>query len=316
VYTLKEEKHIIVKHIVIGAFTLIIVILIVYSTISVRRSNVIRQELTAAQEALHEMQFTHDMQRLDILGLLKEIEELQAGEPIDPVHYRAMQYILDVTPERLRCVFDEDVELNASEDFVMLPNNRILISGEWVCPHFETTYTLEAIFRFWVQDDEISLSLLSYSPFGWADWRDPWESPNRHSWVRHHALETVPIRFYEMGANWGDFWYNVEYLNGETFSDELAYQALQHLNRIIIDAWFVGRILYVNLHRSEPIRMSSGTFGEFAMYSTLVSSMASVPGIDALVILVDGQRESWYGGHGASFKDIYLINDMGSSLLR
>ena len=104
-YTLKEEKHIIVKHIVIGAFALIIVILIVYSTISVRRSNVIRQELTAAQEAIYEMQFTHDMQRLDMLRLLKEIEELRAGEPIDPVHYHVIQHILDVAPERLQWVF-------------------------------------------------------------------------------------------------------------------------------------------------------------------------------------------------------------------
>jgi len=286
---LKEKNHFKIEHIVIGILSLIIAALIVSNVVFTQRKYMLEQELTAAQQLIHEML-------------------LEAEEPTDPIHYRVIQHILDVAPERLRRVFDENVELNEPESFVILPNDRIWVSGQWVCHHFGMTYTIEAIFSFWVQNNEIWLELLSYSPFGYRRWRDPYESPNSHSWVRYHELEIVPVRFYGMGGEWHEVWYDVEYLSGAAFSEELAYHALKRLNRRIVDAWFVGRILYVNLHHSEPMAMSSGTFGELVMYSTLVSSMASVPGIDALVILVDGRREAEIGGHGLPFKDIYLVN--------
>ena len=65
-----------------------------------------------------------------------------------------------------------------------------------------------------------------------------------------------------MGGDWDETGCVVEYLDGETFSEELAYFALKYLGRRIVNAWFVGRVLYVNLHHSEPMAISSGTFGE------------------------------------------------------
>ena len=160
-----------------------------------------------------------------------------------------------------------------------------------------------------VFNDEVPLNPLSYAAV------DLYEPSDHHHWVRYHELETVPVRFYGMDGDWDDVWYHVEYLNGETFSEALAYHTLKHLNRNIVDAWFADQTLYIDLHYSEPEAMSGGTFGEFVMYSTLVSSMASVPGIDALVILVDGQREATIGGHGMAFRDIYFIDDLGAASL-
>ncbi|MCL2573285.1 MAG: GerMN domain-containing protein [Defluviitaleaceae bacterium] len=312
---LKTVKSFRIELIVIGVLALIIVALVISLAVLARRNNTLSQELNITREYIYEMLLAYTALedenqniRNELRELQNEFEELWAEHLPDPMHYRAIQHILDIAPERLRYVFDEDVTLNDPEDFVTLPNNRILISGQWVDAHFETTHTLEAIFGYHEQNDDIWISLRSYSPFGWDDWRYPWESPNQHSWVRYHELDVVPVRFYGMGGNWDDTWYNVEYLNGENFLEELAYHALSHLNRLIIDAWFVDSILYVNLHHSEPMRMSSGTFGEWAMYSTLVQSMSSVPDIDALVIMVDGQREVMIGGHGLPFRDIYLIN--------
>ena len=296
------------EHIAIGILAVIIVILVAYFVLIASRNTFIVQEINAGQEFIHELLLANDILEADARLLREEIEMLQAKEPIDPIHYRVIQQILDVAPERLRQVFDEEVELSAPEDFIMLPDRRILIRGQWFCAYTEMPYTLEAIFSYWLWEDEIRLSLLGYSPFGWVGWRYPWESPNNHSWVRQHTLEMVPVRFYWMGGDWDEVGYNVEYLNGENFPEELAYYAFKHLNRIIVDAWFVDTILYVNLHHSEPMRMSSGTFGEWAMYTTLVNSLYSVPGIDALVVLVDGQREATFGGHGMPFRDIYLVN--------
>jgi len=316
-----------IKHSIFGVLIFIIAALIFFCAMYMLRVHRLRQWYTDAQEYINEQQHTNDIIRAklqqvsetlksEIAKMQEKLHYLQIEAPIDPTHDLILQRILDIAPERLAYVFNENIELNPPEYFVFLPNNRILISGEWFCTHFEIHHTIEAIFGFWLWNDEINLELRSYAPFGWDGWRDPWHSPNSHSWVRHHTLETVPVRFYGMGGDWDEIWYNVEDLNGENFAEELAHYAFQRLNRRIVDAWFVGTILYVNLHHNEPMRMSSGTFGEFAMYSTLVSSMASVPGIDALVIMVDGQREATFGGHGATFSDIYLINAPGTWQLK
>ena len=254
VYPLKKANSIMNERVVIGILTLVIIALLVYSAIAIRRVSIIGQELSATQDVIYEILLMQDASDIVINNIQEHVEsqeELKPETPTCPIHNRVISRIFDVAPERLRLVFDEDVKIGAPEDFVMLLDNRILISGQWFCAVTEVTYTIEAIFMFWLRDDEISLELLSYSPFGWAGWQDPWESPNQHSWVRYHALETVPVRFYAMGGDWDEVWYNIEYLNGQTFAEELAYHALQHLNRRIVDAWFVGRILYVNLHHSE-----------------------------------------------------------------
>ena len=143
------------------------------------------------------------------------------------------------------------------------------------------------------------------------------QSPNQWNWRREHALETVPVRFYDRYWDWGGpgqhyIEYTTEYLNGENFAQELAYFTQLHLDRQIIDAWFVGRVLYVNLHFNEPMRISGGTTGETVRRATLLGSLGSIPEIDALVVLVGGTREAEFGGHGFAFSDIYLVNNLQS----
>ena len=304
---LERIKRCRVEYAVIVTLIVIIVLLAVAYMQFGRRFNLLAQEYTAAQEIINEMLIAaYEPPGEDIQA---EPDDVSEEDPADDIYSHVFQHILDVAPERLREFFDEDVNFDSPENFVMLSNDRVLISGQWVCSRTEIHYTLEAIFGFWFWNDETNVYILSYAPFGW-DWRSPWWSPNRHSWVRHHELETVPIRFYWVGGDWPENGYDVAYLNGENFAEELAYFTLQYLGRRIVDAWFVDRILYVNLHHREPMAMSSGTFGEMVMYSTLVASMASVPGIDVLVILVDGQREATIGGHGLPFRDIYFTNDL------
>ena len=309
---LKEEKYVKIKYSVFGILVFIAAVLIIACAIYMRRVHIISQSYANMQEHFYEISHANEVLKAEIVEIQEELINLQTEATADPLYYQAIQQILDTAPEKLAYVLSENVQLNPPETFVILPNNRILINGQWFCTHCETYHTIEAIFSFWIWNDEIQLGLRSYSPFGRGTWRDPWQSPNEHSWVRYHAMDIVPVRFYSMGGDRDEVWYNVKYLSGENFSEELVMYALQYLNRRITDAWFVGTILYVNLHHNEPMRMSSGTFGEYAMYSTLVSSMASVPGIDALVIMVDGQREATFGGHGATFSDIYLINTPGT----
>jgi len=318
------------KYILVGIIFSMIAALAVCCIMLVRRNRGLGQELAATQGHLYEVLLATTMPTTELTQhphnvLEEEPQEEVQEEPkekfeephedvevfIDPLHYRVVQHVLDVAPEMLWEIFNKDVELNEPESFIMLPNDRILISGQWFCTHFGITRTLDAIFQFSISwNDAIRLNLLNYSPFGWdTDWRTFRESSNRYSWVRYHELETVSVRFYGVDDLLNVTGYRVEYLSGEIFSEQLIYYTLQHLNRIIVDTWFVGRILYVNLHHNEVIRMSSGTTGEAMMASEFFLSMSSVPGIDALVIMIGGQREPYFGGHGKAFRDIYLIND-------
>lgn len=285
------------------------------------RTHVIRQWLNETEEYISQLTEDFDRQQQrnnelhnEIAMLLDELWQEPSGDASNPEHERVIEYVLRLAPERLREVFDEDVTLNPPEEFVFLPRNRILVSGQWYCSVYEIDVTLDAIFSYSLWDDRLSVSLRSYAPFGRDDWEwgEPWYSPNRHWWDREHSLEIVPVRFYDMCPNTFETTYITEYLSGEAFAGEFAYFAYKHLNRIIADAWFVDTILYVNLHRNESMRMSSGTTGEYIFYRTLLYSIASVPGIDAFVVMIDGWREATFGGHGAAFRDIYLINPSGS----
>ena len=136
--------HTKIKHIVIGILAIVVVLLIVVSANLEHRRDILEQELTIALELIHE------------LLILQEPLEAETQEmPASDVHYRVIQLISDYAPERLREVFDQDIKLDEPDDFVLLPRNRILISGEWFCVHTDMTYTVEAIFNFWLRYDEI-----------------------------------------------------------------------------------------------------------------------------------------------------------------
>jgi len=298
--------------------------LLVSSTLLVWRNGAVRRELDAAQTLLAEIALAEHIAQGN--APLSDEWEQGAQEPTEPILDAIVEQLLTDAPDILARIFGEEVVMGDAELFIRLPNNRIIVYGQWHCDYFDETHTIEAIFQYRFRDwaEAWYFELLNYSPYfpwgdvvfplGWFEGSPIWESPYSFDFLRTHALDQVPMRFYSNGGDWDDFWYLEVELDGVDFANELARYALLHLNRHIIDAWMVGRVLYVNLHRSEPMRMSSGTFGEAMMHATLVSSLASVPGVDVVVIAVNGRREAFFGGHGAAFRDMYLVDDPGVRL--
>jgi len=225
----------------------------------------------------------------------------------DPSYAQVIEHILHYAPDILTQAWGTEVTLSPPEEFVILPDNHILVRGQWTCYHTGMTITMDAIFHYSVGwDGWTVIRLMLYAPVGW--WSEsftPWHAPDWQP--RYHTMETVPVRFYDMCPNTFESWYVTEYLSGETFAEELAYFAYMHLDRIISDVWFTGRLMYINLHPSEQRRMAGGTTGETIRYSTLVDSLSSVPDIDAFIILINGHPGVYFGGHGFHFSDVYLI---------
>ena len=282
----------------IAAFAILMTLVIVQGNRHEEIVNNLLNELAAAHEFVYELQ------------LIEEEYEIEEYEyEIEPYSH-IVQHILEHAPAIVRELTGEDVELGSPEDFVMLLNNRILVNvTRYIGYHFGFESS-EVVFRFWeLEGGELQLELVSHGFGGW--WLAGGESPNQWSWVRTHELELVPIRFYSPFTEWfQETEYTTEYIDGANFVEGLVYYAQMHLDRRVMDAWFAGRVLYINLHFDEPLRMGGGTFGEVMRHDTLVASMASVPGIDALVIMVGGRREAYFGGHGMAFSDIYLVNDL------
>jgi len=286
----------------------------------------LREELAAATEVVSRLSEENMQMSLEVEILQAELAEVRKTSILaeetpheEDVYFLMRQSAYENAAAILREIVGEDVIISPMEDFVVLPNWRIWVSGEWETgvAAFTRPATIEAIFSYWGTDRGIQLEM--YTPFGYAGtWRpylQTWQDYGLWRRSHEHALMSVPVRFYNV------YWsaeseetmrYTMEYLDGENFSEELARYAEKHLNRRITDAWFTrnGRILYVNLHTLEPRRMSGGTSGETHMYLSLVRTLASVPNIELFVILVDGRSESWVGGHGLSFQDIYFADDL------
>jgi len=125
----------------------------------------------------------------------------------------------------------------------------------------------------------------------------------------NHALDSVPMRFYQYDWDSDNFFYEIEYLDGANFAEELAHFAQEFWGRQVQNAWFEGRIMYVDVSISDQLHMLTGSVGELIMLRAFEKSLASVPEIDAFVILVHGTRWNWQSGHGFNFRDVYLVAD-------
>ena len=239
---------------------------------------------------------------------------------------RAVDYLVENAPAILGEIVGEEVQLAHADSFIRLPSRRhegqIFVTADWTPTNAnrswlnEAEFTIEAIFSFSLSTEwAMSVTLQTYNPFGLYDhdWRT---RPLNWDWVpgagirqqTDHVLDTVPVRIYEPDPdmNWRNFPYETVYLDGTNFAQELGAS----LGSRIESVWFDGRVMFVNLHLLEPFEMSmGGSMGDILRQHTFEMSLASVPEIDAFVVLVDNVLGHWVGGHGGTFRDVYLVAD-------
>lgn len=123
--------------------------------------------------------------------------------------------------------------------------------------------------------------------------------------------ELVPVRLYHYADETGEsfiFSHTEVHLSGANFVSEMIAAMDLDLDKQVMNMWFEGVSLYVDLD-PEGATLSRGTFGERVWYKELLLTVTSIPYVDRVVILVDGERESAFGSHGLQFADFYLVND-------
>jgi len=131
----------------------------------------------------------------------------------------------------------------------------------------------------------------------WEHW-DMQPQLTRGLWEgrRYVDADAVDVRFYGI-VDWGGGQIsppiNVS-IPGKSFVEEFVYLFNQYLGTWdivnMLDMWFIGGSrVYVNLDGN--VMIGQGSAGGFAISASLYKTLFSIPGVDEVIVLVDGQTE-------------------------
>jgi len=102
----------------------------------------------------------------------------------------------------------------------------------------------------------------------------------------YHSLDIDP-NVYSLPES---FLYNSEEIYINNFRDELIRLMHEYTGIRILDLWFEGSKLYVDLHEDALRFINQGTAGSTISINILERTLASVPGITSFEMLLNGQR--------------------------
>lgn len=109
--------------------------------------------------------------------------------------------------------------------------------------------------------------------------------------------DTITLRFFQY-SDWDDYTVVYENISRENWRAQTISLMQQHTGIGIRDIRYDGTRLYVDIFPIDIIPFNWGSTGGAIRTQTLVNSMASLPGVDEIVILVGG-----VGGHWADHFD-------------
>ena len=121
-------------------------------------------------------------------------------------------------------------------------------------------------------------------------------------------LDTISMRFYR-------YVYDKSYaeilayipidIPADNWRKEIPQLMLRHSDIHVLDLWLEGGRLYVDLCPECIIFFDMGSFSGYAMTTALVNSLASLPLVEEIFVLVDG-AEGHYGSH-FDFRHVFII---------
>jgi len=133
----------------------------------------------------------------------------------------------------------------------------------------------------------------------WDDWNvQPQVTRGRWEGRRHVDAEAVDVRFYGI-VDWGGGQIALPVyasIPGDIFAEEFIRLFRQYVGTdgwehvTILDMWFIGSRLYVNLDDSV-VNAAQGSAAGYAIHVSLYRTLFSIPGVEEIVVLVDGQTE-------------------------
>ena len=116
---------------------------------------------------------------------------------------------------------------------------------------------------------------------------------------RYVEAETVTIRLFDavdFGGGATPTYTSIN-ITGERLVEDLIPLILWHKGIEILDAWYIGSRLYVNIDPLEAFD-GTGTAGEYAILRAFLMTLFSLPDVEEVTVLIFGQSEGWVGGHG------------------
>ena len=124
---------------------------------------------------------------------------------------------------------------------------------------------------------------------------------------RYVEADVVTVRLYAM-VDWGGGetaeWTEKD-IPGENFFEEFIPLLHQHIGVKLLDAWYIGNRLYINWHLEDFLSM--GTSGEHSLYRALLMTLFSLPNVEEVVVLINGQSESGIDHMGVA--EVYRRDD-------
>jgi len=147
-----------------------------------------------------------------------------------------------------------------------------------------------------------------YVIFTYQHWRNGWRVDGYNIWGqwnmqpqltrgiregrRYVDENAVGVRFYER-VDWGGGQSSPPIhasIPGEIFAEEFISLMRQYVGINILDMWFIGEgRLYVNL--DSVIMDQQGSAAGYANLVSLYKALFSIPGVEEIVVLVEGQSE-------------------------
>ena len=268
---------------------------------------VLEEELSSLHEEL--VSFKEEQMRL--LDKMTELEE--------------QLYIQAVKNEKILDSFMRnlsDIAEFLGVDELNIPRENVNIQGNFVTAYFNdvaihrqqtTNHHVGLTFHYKIYKDEISWTLLRYS-IGIVS--GPGILSSGRSWQGELFDENFTVRFFPLVDWGGEFWgatlddipHFDEEISPYNWQEQIINHMMTHNGIRIADLWYEGYRLIVDLTPAATIFFDWGSTGGHSHVRALIDSLATLPNVTEIEVLVGGQR-GVYANH-FSFAGVFSVNQI------
>jgi len=122
------------------------------------------------------------------------------------------------------------------------------------------------------------------------------------------TIQDFTMRIYQHPEAWYDFDNPVLVeISSENWQGRIKAAIEQHRGIVIDDIWFEQDRLVVDLCPEDAVRFNWGTSGGYFRTRALIDSLATVPNVAEIVVLIAGERGVW--ADHFSFAEIFRVVD-------
>jgi hypothetical protein len=209
-------------------------------------------------------------------------------------------------------------------DELNIPRENVNMHGDFVTAYFNdvaihrhitTHHRLELIFQYEILQDEVRWTFLSYNIGGVSG---PGILHSGRFWQGDLFAENFIVRFFPLIDWGGEFWgatlddipYFDEEISPYNWQEQIKNHMIAHNGIRIADLWYEGQRLIVDLTPAAAIFFDWGSSGSQSHLRALIDSLATLPNVAEIEVLVGGQRG--ISASHFSFVGVFYVNQTDS----